>query len=126
MPKCVLDEVLQEQAKTVVEQFGGNVAAAASALSIDRTKFWRFVQSGKALTRTREEISAGVLRFVAKKATQQNETKQQTDTSLAPWTLEEAASIRSFCQKVIALIDFYEASITQGGGHQGSGSAPSA
>ena len=105
MPRCSLDEDLLQRARAVVAMEGGNAAAASLALGINRTKFWRFLRSGRALSTTRADMARRLDEHLAK-----TETKMQPRDGLAPRpSSDDLHQLRAFCLTVMTLIDFYDA-----------------
>lgn len=117
MPKCEVDAVLQHQVHSFVRESGLTVNGAATLLAVNRTTFWRFHETGEALSSTRTRIRDAL----------ENRNKQTavgaSDDAVRPNGHEHQArlmlpgvpadrelkQIRRACEGILALLNAYEA-----------------
>lgn len=109
MPKVQTDQLLHSEVSAFIDEVGG-VARAAKLLGLERSTLWRFRKSGCALERTRKTISEA-MKMRNKNATSASirdahGTKAEDYVSLKQ---DDLVTMRAFCQKMLTLIDTYEA-----------------
>lgn len=113
MPKIECDKPLQVRLDQAIRN-AGSPAAAAKQLGLERTMIWRFLKTGRAISKNREAISAALDAHEAQHVENATEkTKNATEESFLQLTnlsLEDLQKMRVFFQSMIAVLDCYEKS----------------
>jgi hypothetical protein len=120
MPKCEADHILQDQVRHFMNKNRLTISGAAVRLGVDRTTFWRFCESGRALGDTK-----ALYREALEKCNKKNETNvvpvaddgieadalavQVPLASQGVLADRELKLIRKACEGLLALLDVYEA-----------------
>lgn len=120
MPRCEVDSLLQDDVRRFVKESGLTVNGVATLLAVNRTTFWRFHETGEALTSTRARIrealanrikrteggvADGAVHQVDRGASMRLE-RARLQGSL---TGRELRQIRKACEGVLMLLNVYEA-----------------
>jgi predicted DNA-binding protein (UPF0251 family) len=117
MPKCEVDTALQDQVHRFVGEYGLTVNGAATMLGVNRTTFWRFHETGEALSTTRARIREALANRqkanaarVADDAVGTGASEHQARPMLQGVLADrELKQIRRACEGVLALLNVYEA-----------------
>lgn len=116
MPKCEVDDVLQDQVRRFVRDNGLTVSGAGMLLGINRTTFWRFHESGEALGGTRARIRQALEKRnmrtedrVADDAVAVEGKQRQVRSMLRDVPERDLVQIRKACEGVLALLNAYDA-----------------
>lgn len=117
MPKCEVDTALQDQVHRFVGEHGLTVNGAATMLGVNRTTFWRFHETGEALSTTRARIREALANRQEATAVRVADDAVSTDASehqarpMLQGVLadRELKQIRRACEGVLALLNVYEA-----------------
>ncbi|MDE1713568.1 hypothetical protein PWG14_13420 (plasmid) [Chromobacterium amazonense] len=113
MPKIECDKPLQVRLDQVIRN-AGSPTAAAKLLGLERTMIWRFLKTGRAISKNREALSAALDAHEAQhKENATIQAKNATNESflqLANLSLEDLQRMRAFFQSMIAVLDCYEKS----------------
>jgi hypothetical protein len=106
MPKVPEDIQLFDEVARVLRETGGSYAVAARALRVERPMLWRFMQSKRAIPRTRARLSQALVEY--KNATKEPVAPQsETIPDPAPAFVDELTKVRAMCQSVVTLIDLF-------------------
>lgn len=117
MPKCETDHALQDQVRRYMNENELTISGAAAKLKVERTKFWRFCNSGrahddtkasyrKALEKCNEHSAAFVANSEFKTDALAIQVRPASKGALAD---SELRLIRKACEGVLVLLDVYEA-----------------
>lgn len=117
MPKCEVDTLLQDQVRHFVSENGLTVNGAATLLGVNRTTFWRFHETGGALSSTRSRIREALANRnkhatvrVTDDAVRAGERRHQARSlPRGARANRELKQIRKACEVVLALLNVYEA-----------------
>ena len=113
MPRCEVDSVLLDQVRRFISVNRLTISGAATALGVDRTTFWRFFDTGRAISSTRtryrealENCNKQAEAYVADDAVDADQARPALQGVLAD---REIKQIRKACEGVLALLNIYEA-----------------
>lgn len=120
MPKCERDSELQAAIQNYIEANGLTPGGAARRLGLERSKLWRFCQTGRAHGNTRASYRAALAREVQKTATLVADKAPVRAASFneAPGlpNERELKQIKKTCEGLLALVSAYEAQLLKSAG----------
>lgn len=115
MPKCESDPELQAAVHAFIKEHALTPGGAARRLGVERSKLWRFCQTGRAHEKTKSSYRAALTREAHK-----NATSVAVDSAPAKRSLSEAPGlpderelkqIKKACEGLLALVHAYEAQL---------------
>jgi len=113
MPKVVTDNELLAEV-LALEVAIGSRSKLAIKLGVDRSTFWRFCQTGRAIDKTREAIRRGLMRNKNETNVNFGKVKTSIENSFAENIRDDMQSLRSLCTTVLTLLDGYEKFLANG------------
>ncbi|MDO9204147.1 hypothetical protein [Methylotenera sp.] len=113
MPRVVTDDELLAEV-LAFEKTVGSRSKLAIKLGIDRSTFWRFCRTGRAIDKTREAIREGLMRNKNETNGNFGKVKTSIENTFVDNIREDMQSLRSLCTTVLTVLDGYEKLLANG------------